>query len=105
MFIDETDATFAEPVEFDLDGPAVRAAIAARFYSDHFGRVDARPVWARPGRRFYRVNWWRTRPDSGQAYIAESAFVRVDETLAGYVVEEAPRRGAAVSQAALDRAA
>lgn len=85
------DSELAMPIEFTLDPQAVRAAIAERFYADHYGRMVVHPVGAHDRVGFYRVNWWRTEHLTGHSFIAQSAFVRVEQTPDGLAVEEITR--------------
>lgn len=63
-----------------------RDVIAARFAGEVVGRMEIRNLWTKHGFHYFRVNWWRTRPNGFEQYIAHSAFVSVEETGIGPVV-------------------
>ncbi len=52
------------------------------------GRMDARLLWSRGHRHYFRVNWWRWSSERFERCIGHSAFVVVTETRDGLVVQD-----------------
>ncbi len=59
------------------------------------GRLDARLLWSRGNRHYFRVNWWRWSSERFERCIGHSAFVVVTETRDGLVVQDRTRDQAA----------
>lgn len=52
--------------------------VIAEFFVDHPDELDIRFLWRSDCRRFFRVNFWRTDPETGDRYIQRSAFVVIE---------------------------
>jgi len=72
---------------------SARHAVAGTYFRVP-GRMDIRELWRRDGVHYFRVNFWKFRPD-GDPYVWQSAFVAVEHTPAGPVVRELTLRRAA----------
>jgi hypothetical protein len=70
-----------------------RRAIASAFYENE-GRLDIRHLWTKGDVSMFRVNWW-TNTHAGAPRIYRSAFVAVEKTLEGLVLEDRTCRSAA----------
>lgn len=58
---------------------SVREAAIVEAFAGTCGRIDIRWLWSRSDVHYFRVNWWRLRPDQPELhYIARSEFVAVD---------------------------
>ena len=52
------------------------------------GRMDARLLWSRGNRHYFRVNWWCWSSERFERCIGHSAFVVVIENRDGLRVED-----------------
>jgi hypothetical protein len=58
---------------------SVREAAIVEAFAGTCGHIDIRWLWCRSDMHYFRVNWWRLRPNGLEQYIARSEFVAVDK--------------------------
>lgn len=70
-----------------------RRLIASAFFENE-ARLDIRHLWTKGDVSMFRVNWWTTT-HAGEPRIFRSAFVAVEKTLEGLVLQDRTCRSAA----------
>lgn len=81
-----------EAVKLEPSPELLREVVASHFF-EHPNRIDVRHLWTTGRTSFVRVNWWSE--NCGVSRITRSAFVRVEATDDGWVIEDMTVRSAA----------